>query len=279
MSETNRLLIRHLRPTRRQTKLMRYRYKKVIVTATLICAFACAPLSRVVATNATSIGAAELKKTIEAEKAQLAQLKKKLEPTPGIAHTLKRGSSGEEVRLLQQFLTLYSSSSAPVTTGFFGTLTKQAVLEFQQKESIDPVGIVGPKTRARILALSDYELAQEKARIASTSSEITNVIFGTEVGEDGSGVGSTTSVFASTTRNIYAILTLSNAKQDSEIGVIRYYKGAFVDSLVTHPSRSGLRYLHFQWTLKPGESRHTGPYNFAFYINGKKSKTTTFTIN
>ncbi len=234
------------------------------------------------ATGTTSVGTVELKKTIAVEKARLAQLQKKLYPARGIAHTLRRGSSGEEVRLLQQFLTLYATSSAPTVTGYFGTLTKQAVREFQRKESLDPVGIVGPKTRARILALSNRELVQEKARTASTSgevvAEITSVIFSSDVGEDGSGVGSAT-IFASSTKNIYAIVTLANAKQNTEIGLARYFNDAYVDSEVTHPSRSGLRYMHFQWSLKAGQNRISGPYTVIFYVDGKNSKTARFTIN
>ena len=275
---------------------MQYPYKKITIITALACAIIYAPSAHAVATSTTSVlsiatsttsvgtavGTAELKKSIAAQKAQLAQLKKKSYPTRGIAHTLKRGSSGEDVRLLQQFLSLYATSSAPAITGYFGTQTKQAVRDFQRKESLDPVGIVGPKTRARILALSNRELKQVSARTASSTTEavpeITSVIFTTEVGEDGSGVGSTTA-FASTTRNIYAILTLANAKQDTAIGLIRYFNGAYVDSEVTHPSRSGLRYMHFQWSLKAGASRIPGPYTVTFYVNGKKSKTATFTIN
>jgi peptidoglycan hydrolase-like protein with peptidoglycan-binding domain len=242
----------------------------------------CVPLANAAAT--TSVGATELKKEITAERARLAQLKLKPrpQPTPGITRTLKRGASGEEVLLLQQFLKLYGTSSAPMATGYFGTQTKKAVKEFQRNESIDPVGIVGPKTRARILALSSRELILEKARTATSSSDalpaIANVIFTTEVGEDGSGVGSTT-VFASTTKNIYAILSLTNAKQDTQIGLIRYYKDTYIDSEVTHPSRSGLRYTHFQWSLKADASRIPGPYTITFYVDGKKSKTASFTVN
>jgi hypothetical protein len=278
---------------------MRYSFKKATVMAVLMYIFVGTPFAYAVTTSSTStfslsaasttsaaattsVGTAELKKTIAAEKARLAQLKKKLHPARGIAHTLGRGWSGEEVRLLQRFLTLYATSSAPAVTGYFGPLTQQAVREFQRKESLEPVGIVGPKTRARILALSNRELTQEKARTASTSPEtapdITGVIFSTEVGEDGSGVGSTT-VFESSTKNIFAILTLANARQDTAIGLVRYFKDAYVDSAVTHPSRTGLRYVHFQWSLKALEHRTPGPYTVTFYVDGKKSKTATFTVN
>lgn len=230
----------------------------------------------------TSVGAMELKKTIVAEKARLAQLTHKPQPVQGIARSLARGATGKDVLLLQQFLKLYGtfSTTTPVTE-YFGMMTKQAVKEFQKKESLDPIGIVGPKTRARIVALSGRELAQANAHTVSstpaTVPDIRSVIFSNDVGEDGSGVGST-AVFASTTRNIYAILTLADAAQDTAIGVIRYYNGAYVDSAVTHPSRTGLRYMHFQWSLKAGENRVPGQYVMTFYIDGKRSKTATLTV-
>lgn len=234
-------------------------------------------------TTATSTGIRELKKTITAQKIRLTQLTNKLQTIPGIAHSLAKGSTGKDVQLLQNFLKLYGTfSTTTMATGYFGTKTVQAVKEFQQKELLEPVGIVGPKTRARILTLSNRELLQEKAHAASSSAEtapdITEVILSSDVGADGSGVDSTT-VFASTTRNIYAILTLANAKQNTAIGLIRYYENVYVDSAVTHPSRTGLRYTHFQWSLKAGENRVPGQYTIVLYIDGKRSKTTTFTIN
>lgn len=272
---------------------MRSSYKKITAAAVLTYTFVCASLvyagatstvnTSSSATSTTSVGTAELKKTIAAEKARLAQLTNKPQPTPGIARSLARGSTGIDVQLLQNFLKLYGTfSTTTIATGYFGSLTSQAVREFQRKESLDPIGIVGPKTRARILALSNRELAQANAHTASSTTgavpEITSVIFSNDVGEDGSGVG-LSAVFASTTRNIYAILMLSNATQDTAVGFIRYYNDVYVDSAVTHPSRTGLRYTHFQWSLKTAESRVPGQYTVAFYVNGKKSKSATFTVN
>jgi peptidoglycan hydrolase-like protein with peptidoglycan-binding domain len=233
-------------------------------------------------TTVPSIGQSELSKEIQAEKIRIVQLTKTLQPTSGIARTLRNGSSGKDVRLLQDFLALYGTfSTTTARSNYFGPQTAQAVKEFQRKESLEPAGVVGPKTRARIRALSNRELVQAKVRTASSSPEalpeITEVIFSREVGEDGSGVGSAT-VFATTTKNIYAILSLANAKQDTAVGLVRYYNDVYVDSAVTHPSRSGLRYLHVQWALKPDAVRTPGTYTVTFYVNGKKSKTATYSI-
>lgn len=64
---------------------------------------------------------------------------------------LRAGSSGEEVKLLQKILasdpTLYPEG---LVTGFFGSLTEQAVKRLQAKFKLEQVGAVGPQTLARI---------------------------------------------------------------------------------------------------------------------------------
>ncbi len=65
--------------------------------------------------------------------------------------TLQRGSRGDDVRRLQEFLK-QSPDVYPegLVTGYFGTLTEAAVKKFQIKYGIETVGIVGPKTRAKL---------------------------------------------------------------------------------------------------------------------------------
>lgn len=257
-----------------------------LISTSLCASVASAASASVIAPTSTtptiSAGASEFTKAIAAEKARLAQLNKKLHPNPAITHTLRKGSTGNDVLLLQKFLKLYGTFNEPEATSYFGAKTAQAVKDFQRKESLDQVGFIGPKTRARILALSEREVVENSIKTATTSPitvpTITNAIFSNDVGEDGSGVGSA-STFASTTKNIYAVLTLANAKQDTAIGLIRYFNDTYVDSVVSHPSRSGLRYIHFQWSLKEGARRTVGTYTINFYIDGKKSATATYTIN
>jgi peptidoglycan hydrolase-like protein with peptidoglycan-binding domain len=61
------------------------------------------------------------------------------------------GSSGEEVKQLQSFLAqdkdVYPEG---LVTGYFGRITEQAVIRFQKKNGIEPVGKVGPKTREQL---------------------------------------------------------------------------------------------------------------------------------
>ncbi len=62
---------------------------------------------------------------------------------------LRKGSRGKEVSELQKRLTASGHFTAS-TTGFFGSLTLEAVKRFQVMHKIDPIGLVGPKTRAAL---------------------------------------------------------------------------------------------------------------------------------
>ncbi|MBI2612405.1 peptidoglycan-binding protein [Candidatus Kaiserbacteria bacterium] len=68
--------------------------------------------------------------------------------------SLRRGMSGDDVRDLQELLSQDSDIfPSGLITGFFGALTEQAVKRFQEKHGIERLGIFGPKTQAKILAL------------------------------------------------------------------------------------------------------------------------------
>jgi peptidoglycan hydrolase-like protein with peptidoglycan-binding domain len=81
-----------------------------------------------------------------------------------IRTNLRRGSSGYEVRQLQGFLK-QSPSVYPegYVTGYYGSLTEDAVKRFQEGNNIEPVGVVGPKTRAKL-----NELVTDIATATST---------------------------------------------------------------------------------------------------------------
>lgn len=65
--------------------------------------------------------------------------------------TLRRGSRDAEVTRLQEFLKktpeFYPEG---IVSGYFGVLTEAAVKRFQKTHGIERVGIVGPKTRAKL---------------------------------------------------------------------------------------------------------------------------------
>ena len=68
--------------------------------------------------------------------------------------SLTWGMQGPDIEALQTMLA-QDTSVYPEgwVTGFFGAMTQKAVREFQKKHGIEQVGVVGPKTKARILSL------------------------------------------------------------------------------------------------------------------------------
>ncbi len=224
---------------------------------------------------ATTNAIIKLQDKINAGEARVAELNVKSDPAQGIIHTLRKKSAGNDVKLLQKFLKVYGVYPEGFVTGYFGVLTERAVKKFQEKEAIDSIGIVGPKTRMRIITISQQRV--EKNLTASTTPEIASAVLADRIIENGAAATSSI-LFASTTENIYAVLSLKNARQDTKIAYIRSYGKTYIDSGVSHPSRSGLRYFHFQWSLKPDKSRAVGGYSLVFYLDGKKSKTISYTI-
>jgi|GEM_PF-1253211 len=73
------------------------------------------------------------------------------------------GSTGEAVTALQNILTGNGFYSGPIT-GYFGALTRAAVKAFQSAKGIDPIGIVGPQTRAALNSLSGGSMMSDSAR-------------------------------------------------------------------------------------------------------------------
>ena len=71
------------------------------------------------------------------------------------SRTLTQGASGDDVKQLQEFLkTLPGVYPEGRVTGYFGSLTEAAVKKFQKRNGIESVGVVGPKTRAKLVELS-----------------------------------------------------------------------------------------------------------------------------
>lgn len=79
---------------------------------------------------------------------------------------LKRGTQGDDVRLLQQILLGEGVYPEALLTGYFGKLTEAAVVRFQEKYANDILksvgltkgtGFVGPSTRAKLNAPPGFE--------------------------------------------------------------------------------------------------------------------------
>lgn len=71
--------------------------------------------------------------------------------------TLKKGSKGEEVKVLQSILHLH-------TDGIFGPLTEEAVRQFQKEHNLVQDGVVGPKTWEALGIKEDTTFANLKTK-------------------------------------------------------------------------------------------------------------------
>jgi hypothetical protein len=71
--------------------------------------------------------------------------------TSVFTRTLRKGQSGADVRTLQTWLT--DVGYTVPSTGYFGSMTKAAVIQFQTAEGLSPItGVVGRATAATLLA-------------------------------------------------------------------------------------------------------------------------------
>lgn len=81
---------------------------------------------------------------------QIAELKSQIEEVKSdliFTKVLQRGMTGEEVKTLQKFLKKFPDLYPEgLVTGYFGSLTEMAVKRLQEKQGIERVGNVGPKT-------------------------------------------------------------------------------------------------------------------------------------
>jgi peptidoglycan hydrolase-like protein with peptidoglycan-binding domain len=84
------------------------------------------------------------------QKINALQLQKQ-ETVATLVTMLKEGSAGDQVSILQALLAadpeIYPEG---VVSGYFGKLTAQAVKRFQQKNGLDQVGFVGPRTLEKL---------------------------------------------------------------------------------------------------------------------------------
>jgi peptidoglycan hydrolase-like protein with peptidoglycan-binding domain len=84
---------------------------------------------------------------------QMQNLKSEISPGLNLTRTLSKGMSGDDVISLQFFLARsHEWYPEGVTSGYFGGLTEKAVMKYQTARGIEPIGIVGPKTRERLNA-------------------------------------------------------------------------------------------------------------------------------
>src|SRR3989344_2851915 len=121
---------------------------------------------------------AQLTAELAATKKEVAIVKEELR----ITKTLKFGMADDEVRKLQEFLsTMPDIYPEGLVTGYFGSLTERAVKKWQEKNEIESVGIVGPRTRAKLA-----EITTSNPPVGSSSS-----VAQTNSNAGGNGIGNT----------------------------------------------------------------------------------------
>lgn len=93
-----------------------------------------------------------------------------------LAKILRYGSTGTDVRRLQEFLAKDTSVYPEgLATGYFGKLTEDAVKRFQEKNGIEQAGVVGPKTREVLNALSAGEAVAPSFVFSKASPQVKEV--------------------------------------------------------------------------------------------------------
>lgn len=115
----------------------------------------------------------QLKEQTEKLTAELSEAKKEvatLKEELRITKTLSFGMSNNEVKKLQEFLsTMPDVYPEGLVTGYFGSLTQKAVKRLQEKSGLESVGIVGPKTRAKLNELSSVSASSSDSSLATAT--------------------------------------------------------------------------------------------------------------
>jgi len=126
----------------------------------------------------------ELQAQIQALLAQIQSLQSQLSvaqgsATPSFNYTrdLTVGSKGDDVKALQEFLMAKGFLKIAAATGFFGSLTKAALVAFQKSVGISPAsGFFGPKTRAYIASLAAAPSQQQQQQQQQAPSGLTVIL-------------------------------------------------------------------------------------------------------
>ncbi len=88
-----------------------------------------------------------LQAEVSSTKTELEAVKTELKFTKA----LRLGATGDEVKQLQEFLKQFPDIYPQgLISGYFGPLTEAAVRKFQEKQGIESVGVVGPKTLSKL---------------------------------------------------------------------------------------------------------------------------------
>lgn len=81
--------------------------------------------------------------------------------------TMQKGSSGEDVRELQDYLMTKGMFPYHTATGYFGTITENAVESFQESRHLQVDGLAGPDTNQAIQVLRRGDIGKQVIHIQS----------------------------------------------------------------------------------------------------------------
>jgi len=123
-----------------------------VFTGTLILAPEQTPRLQTVYPDGTIVYYEEPKDTKKEEQTNTkTEEQKNIETKNQNQHTfttnLRKGLTNSEVTQLQQKLRELGFFTYPTNTGYYGTVTEEAVKAFQQAHNIETLGMVGPQTR------------------------------------------------------------------------------------------------------------------------------------
>lgn len=164
----------------------------------------------------------------------------------------------------------YLNSSAPVAP--------TATVPSAQTQGTAPA-VNAPATAAAPATTSVKKASTVAPR--SSNAAITGVVLTGTITKTATSVlaGKAATTFASTTKNIYAVLSLKNATTRTQLSYIRKFNGKYVDSKVSHPLKTGDTKFYFGWILKAGQTRNVGSYSITFYVDGKKAQTVAYSVH
>ena len=142
---------------------------------------------------------------------------------PEFTRSLSRGSSGDDVRKLQEFLArdkeIYPDG---LITGYFGPLTEAAVKKWQEKHQIESVGVVGPKSIAKLQELGRGVVQELMQQGAGASGNIPPGLINApgmqkkiEISTVATSSTTTTTLLVATTTLVVATTTLATATTTS----------------------------------------------------------------
>lgn len=119
----------------------------------------------------------QLQTQIQLLQAQVADLQAQVQSVKTelkFSRVLAKGVAGDDVKQLQEFLKTFPDVYPEgLVTGYFGPLTEAAIKKFQEHNGIESVGIVGPKTQAKLTELATAGAGQSGVIPSGLASGVT----------------------------------------------------------------------------------------------------------